>query len=306
MLTICIPIYNFDVRTTVSRLAKQAYELPVPVEIVCIDDGSSMFYRARNASVKVDAKYIELEENVGRSKVRNMFLEYAHYDYMLFLDCDSLIDDDSFLERYIKVIQETRPGVICGGRKYPAKADRGHRLRHRYGCRCECRTAKQRSKSPYKSFMTNNFVVSKAVLQSIGFDEALSRYGHEDTLFGIHLGQKQVPIVHIDNPVLNGDVEENGLFLSKTKQGVENLVEIYLKHTVDKELDESVRVVSFYNSLKSKGLIPVVRLIYHALGNSLERLMVAGCASVKCFNFYKLGLFIDAMGQSVGRLEKKS
>ncbi|MBQ9473078.1 MAG: glycosyltransferase family 2 protein [Bacteroidales bacterium] len=309
MLSLCIPIYNYDVRATVRRLAAQAARLDVPVEIVCIDDASSEPFRTLNSELGDVAKLICLERNVGRSRIRNLFLEHTAQPYMLFLDCDSLIVDDGFLQRYVEVL--LREGgsvslVVCGGRIYPPAADRRHRLRHRYGVERECRDAAQRRMRPYASFMTNNFVVPREVLRAIPFDESLSRYGHEDTLFGIRLAQRQVPIAHIDNPVLNGDVEENGEFLRKTREGVENLVDIYLSAGLEREFEQQVALVSFYKTLKSKGLLPVVRAVGRLAVPPMEWCLKCGIVSVKVFNFYKLCLFAQRMGRDNGSVQKKT
>lgn len=36
-------------------------------------------------------KYIELKKNIGRAKIRNLFIEYTTNPYLLFLDCDTKI-----------------------------------------------------------------------------------------------------------------------------------------------------------------------------------------------------------------------
>jgi len=43
--------------------------------------------------------YIQLDNNIGRAKIRNLFLKYAKYDYLLFLDCDTFIISDDFVAK---------------------------------------------------------------------------------------------------------------------------------------------------------------------------------------------------------------
>lgn len=141
--------------------------------------------------------YIELEKNIGRAAIRNRFLNYAKYDNLIFLDCDSVIYSNDFLFKYINAIYENPNQLICGGRKYselPPKRDK--KLRWIYGIKRESKTSEARSKKPHKSFMTNNFIISKKILGTIQFDERLVEYGHEDTLFGFEL-KKETLILYI-------------------------------------------------------------------------------------------------------------
>ncbi|MBE9467544.1 MAG: glycosyltransferase [Bacteroidetes bacterium] len=50
--------------------------------------------------------------------MRNLFLKYAKYDYLLFLDCDAIITSKKFISNYITYIQKNKPKIICGGRIY--------------------------------------------------------------------------------------------------------------------------------------------------------------------------------------------
>lgn len=119
MLSVCIPIYNFDVTGLVKALSQQAERLYYPVEIICIDDSSDKFFQlANNVVCSKLGKYIQLPQNVGRAKIRNLFLDYAQYNHLLFLDCDSVIFSSSFLRKYIDAIFESYPEVIVGGRVY--------------------------------------------------------------------------------------------------------------------------------------------------------------------------------------------
>ena len=56
--------------------------------------------------------------------------------------------------------------------------------------------------------------------KKISFNERLSGYGHEDTLFGYELNKNNIQIHHIDNPVLNGHLDTNEAFLLKTEEGL--------------------------------------------------------------------------------------
>ena len=98
MLAICIPIYNQDVTLLIAELEKQIKGVNHPIEIVLIDDASQANYKSLNEPLSNRHTYIELKENIGRSRIRNLFLKYTSATYLLFLDCDALIHQPDFLK----------------------------------------------------------------------------------------------------------------------------------------------------------------------------------------------------------------
>jgi hypothetical protein len=98
-----------------------------------------------------------LDENIGRARVRNLFLKYARYENMLFLDCDSLIINSDFLKSYFECISK-QIAVVCGGRVYPEKNEnKKYALHWKYGTFGESKMITTRKQHFNKSFMTNNF-----------------------------------------------------------------------------------------------------------------------------------------------------
>lgn len=294
MISVCIPVYNYDACPLARSVKAQAEGLDEVVELVCIDDHSDDVWRERNRPLGEMGTYVELEENVGRARIRNMFLDHTKGEYLLFLDVDSELPE-GFLARYAEVLRD-RPAVVVGGRVYDRRGDnQEHRLRYLYGTQVECKTVDWRRSHPYQSFMSNNFVVRRDVLQQCPFDERISRYGHEDTLFGYRLEQNGIVVTHIDNPVVNGEVEDNADFLNKTVEAVENLAEIDSTLADDAVFGHRVRLVGTYRRLRQWGLTAPVSWLHTLLRRPLESHFVSGNAvSVAQLNFYKLGLFIKA------------
>jgi len=86
MISVCIPVFNADVRKLADSLIAQAGR--IPSEIILIDDGSDAAFREMNRELKdKGVRYFELGENIGRSRIRNRFTGHAIYKYLLFLDC---------------------------------------------------------------------------------------------------------------------------------------------------------------------------------------------------------------------------
>lgn len=255
MLSICIPVYNYDIGPLVASLHLQALSLEVAVEIVVMDDASSEHWREVNRHV-ADlplVRYIELTENAGRSRIRNKLCIEATYKWLIFMDCDSLPPDQHFLQRYVNAtISEA---VVCGGRSYLPQPppDQTH-LHWWYGKNREVHPADSRNQLPYRSFMTNNFMIPKTIMRKIPFNELINGYGHEDTLFGYELKNNSIPVVHIDNPLLHTGLQTQDEFLDKTKQGISNLWKIHSFMGKPVEFASMVRVLNTYNHLQRLGL----------------------------------------------------
>jgi cellulose synthase/poly-beta-1,6-N-acetylglucosamine synthase-like glycosyltransferase len=294
MLSICVPIYNFDVNSLVESLQKQMSNLTVPCELILIDDRSENHFREINRSICQISSYIELDENIGRSRIRNLFLNYASNEYLLFLDGDSLINNDLFLENYIYYLKNKKFDVLVGGREYPKNCpSTGQKLSWKYGIIKESKSFFERSKHPNRAFMTNNFCIKRKLLEQIKFNEKLVGYGHEDTLFGIELEDKGYSIDHIHNPILNGDIETNENFLLKTEKAIENLV--YIQKNIDSstKLEHNVHLIRAYKELERKNLLFLVKFFYLLFKRSIRWSLKKGFVNLHLFDIYKLGFYIS-------------
>ena len=292
-ISICIPIYNFDVTTLIESLSSQIKQSGIIAEIILIDDDSSQEFKKINEEVCSRENYIQLEKNIGRARIRNLFLSYANYNALLFLDCDSLVVSNDFLIKYITNLQQYDFEVICGGRVYEENIpSRSNRLRWKYGVKKESQTAEMRSKHPNSSFMTNNFLIKKEVFEKIKFDERITQYGHEDTLFGYELNREKITIKHIENPILNGDIETNWEYLKKTEKGLENLVNILPFTNYDQKFIESVTILNFYKKIDTLKMTIIVHFLFMCFGKTIRNLLNKGFADLFLFDFYKIGMLM--------------
>ena len=93
MLSICVPVYNFDVRQLAGQLSEQAKKAGIPVEILIFDDNSEADIKKINREISStpSVKYLELPENIGRAAIRNRLAETAKYPYLLYLDRKSVV-----------------------------------------------------------------------------------------------------------------------------------------------------------------------------------------------------------------------
>ena len=296
MLSVCIPVYNRDVRPLVATLQHQAGNANEEVEIIVIDDHSEERYHIDNLILAQDVTYIRLDENIGRSRIRNLFRQYARGRYLLFLDCDVTITNDTFLQNYIDAYNACGKSdiVINGGKVYLPTDNPRCRLKMHYAQRCECLPVSLRAQHPYRSFITTNFLISRSAFDLVQFDETLHGYGHEDTLFGYRLRQQGVTIRHVGNPVTVADVDDDETFMVKTEESIGTLAVIYfdiLKR--DKSFAADVRLLASYELLSRFCLVRPMRLLFRPMRRRLRHILTHGVANIWMFNFYKLGLLLS-------------
>jgi len=292
MLSILIPIYQYDVQALVRDLVRQADRLSEAWEIICLDDASDPFWRDRNRSVSElpGVKYREAEKNLGRSRVRNRLVQLANYPFLLFMDCDSGVVRPDFLDAYVEELAAGQ--VLCGGRVYrdnrPEDAD--YALHWLYGREREEQPAEKRALQPHHAFMTNNFVAPKEVLVRFPFEEALTQYGHEDTLFGQQLADADIPVKHLDNPLEHLGLERSDVFLAKAEQAIDNLAFLRKRgSTID------TRLTSTFDDLQRRGFAGLIRWGLCLLQPWFRRNLLSEHPDLRIFDLYRLEHFLQAM-----------
>ena len=89
-LSILIPVYQENCIKLVSDLVNQTKRLSIDSEILVFDDCSPIKCEDnRTLSDMERVTYRELEQNIGRSKIRNLLADTASGDVLIFLDGDS-------------------------------------------------------------------------------------------------------------------------------------------------------------------------------------------------------------------------
>jgi glycosyltransferase involved in cell wall biosynthesis len=297
MISILIPVYNFDIRALVVELDQQAQKLAVKFEIIVADDRSCEAYRATNSEIKTisSVNYIELEQNIGRSKIRNKLADIARFENLLFLDCDSFIDNPDYLKQYLDYCNRNDI-VVYGGRTYknvPPSHD--YFFHWYYGRNREEITSVVRAENPNCCFMTNNFLICKDLFNQIRFNEFIRRYGHEDTLFGYELKRKKVEVVHIDNPLVHEGLEKNDEFIRKTQAGLNNLKIIVNQNGYLKDLVNDITVLKYYNICKQLHARSFISLIFKGVKPFIIKNLCGKRPRLFLFDFFKLGYLTSVM-----------
>jgi len=293
MLSILIPIYNIDCTKLVNELHKQCIKSDIKFEILCFDDCSKPEYREKNQvlSFLFGVSYVELSENQGRAKIRNLLAGNASNKFLLFMDADSKIPNKSFIKNYIPLLKAGE--VVYGGRSYQKNKPGAKKMLHwLFGSNREALPAKKRNKSPYLNFLSNNFVIPAEIFAKQAFDPLHEGYGYEDTLFATSLQKAGIPIRHTDNPLIHAGLENNDIFLKKTLNALDNLVEMYQAGSI-----LETRLIRAYHWLKKLGLSGSLMKYLEKRNEAYEQNLLSSAPRLMYFDLWKLYHFIKKLNK---------
>ena len=254
MLSILIPIYNQSIVKLVEELKLQCIKAKIAFEIICLDDYSDHKTKNSNRSVNelMGVNYVELSENIGRSKIRNRLASLARYDSLLFIDSDSKIGHKRYIKNYLQHIAKHPDTIIYGGTAYsphPPKSKDKY-LHWLYGTHRESPKAKIRNKRSRELFHSNNFVCPRKIIQMHGLDSTIDGYGYEDLEWALRLQKAGINIEHIDNPLIHSGLKSRSQFLNDTKQAITNLAILYRDGKIS-----NTRLIRTYKILEKFGLL---------------------------------------------------
>ena len=286
-LSILIPNYNNVCVGLVTVLQQQAEALGIDYEILVADDASPQIksiHQNQAINALPHCRYIVKSANTGSAATRNYLGTQSQYHWLLFLDCDITIPDNHFLERYVA---EDHEGVVNGGICIIDDDCLCHNLRYLYEKDAEpAHTAENRQAKRYHEFRSTNFLIERQVFEACPFDERFTRSGYEDVLFGKMLKQQQIPVTHIDNPVMMTDFESNPDYVTKIERSMRTL------HTFRQELRGYSRILTFDDGIHISVVRWLIRLWHHVFG-ALERQNLCGKRPIlKLFSLYRLGYYL--------------
>jgi glycosyltransferase involved in cell wall biosynthesis len=289
---VCIPVYNFDVRELVFDLKKEINEKGIDAEIILIDDASEDQFKTINRELLNEVKdFIFLEKNIGRSKIRNLFLKYAEGDYLLFLDCDAKIDSGNFLRNYLDELDKNDGvEVVYGNFKIsPLYSDT---LRNRYSVEREIFT--QSRTDNFSVFKTVNFIVKTETFSKFPFNEELIHYGYEDYVFAKKMELAKVKFSAINNPVIHIDETANDVFLDKTRTAIDSLYQLSL-NPENLVYIKDIKVFSTAQKLKKKNVASLFLFFYNILERKIIKNLLSGKPNLRNLDFFKLGMLLRRM-----------
>ncbi len=303
-LSVLIPIYNQRVVELATVLSGQLAVLGEPAEILLYDDGSSNDWKQENSLVAAlpGCRYLEMPQNLGRARIRNRLATDARGEYLLFLDGDAAVEDPLFLKRYL---QEAAPDqVVCGVKEHSAALPPpDHRLHWLYGRLRESVPARIRQRHPWHAFNTFSFLIPRMLFLSVRLDESLREYGHEDTVFGLELQRRGIPVRHTDISARHEGVDSSSVFLQKNRAAVANLLRLADRYPV---LWRDVKLLRALKWVQRLGLAGPLRWWFARNRGRLEANLLSPNPKLWMLDGYKLGEIVSSRetmkGDGAGKL----
>lgn len=287
MLSILIPIHNYNVLPLVEELHQQCTKCLIDFEILCQDDASNSPLNVHNEKVNLlpHCHFKSLEKNVAHRENRNQLAKQAKYPYLLFIDGDSIIVSGNYISNYIQDLKDF--DIVYGGRIHSENCPSDNqKLRWKYGKHIEDKLAEDRKKSIYQSLLFNNTIIRKDLFEKVKFDENLKKYGHDDTQLAYQMSLLQVKVNHIDNQILHGDIDKNKKYLKKTEESLENLIVFEKEQLIDINF---ISILKFHVFLKKFKLDLPISFFFRLLKPLLTHNLLGKNPSLLLFNIYRLG-----------------
>lgn len=288
MLSILIPVYNSDVRKLVKELHDQCTKAKIIFEILCFDDDSQPKYKEKNRELgsTMQVSYIELSENQGRSKIRNLLAKNSRYDFLLFLDSDSKVKGKKYIKNYI--VHFGKDIAISGGRIYnPKKPSTKSKILHwTYGSKRECPKINKRNRNAYLYFHSNNFVIPRILFNQVKFDTSIQEYGYEDLVFGQSLKDNGYKILHIENPIVHSQLKTTDDFMNNIDLAIQNLAKLYY----DDKLEET-RLIKMHRFLVHREWLEKFEKYYRKFEQKIENNLDSDSPNLYFLDMYKLYKF---------------
>jgi glycosyltransferase involved in cell wall biosynthesis len=289
MISVLIPTYNYNIVPLATALQQQCADAGVVYEIICLDDASAdTVLHTKNTEINQlpNSSYSILPKNIGRSAIRNLLAEKAQYNWLLFLDADTLPVDGNLIKNYLLHLNDQIKIVYGGIRYQEAKPEDNQILRWVYGNEREALPVEKRQTNPHLSLLTLNFCIHKDVFKTVRFNESIPNLRHEDTLFSYDLSKANIKVEHIHNPVYHLGLESSEVFLRKSDEAVEGLNNLLDNNLLSAEY---IRIAKMYFTLKSKGLLPLVRVWHKMSAPFFRKNLLGSNPNLLIFDLYRLG-----------------
>lgn len=289
MLSVLIPIYNYNAFPLVEELHKQCLQSGIPFEILCQDDASFSKLNEDNEKINTlqNSSFQLNNINSGRGGNINSLAGKSQFEWLLIMDCDTIPTQNNFIEKYITQIK-LKEKIVFGGIEYQKnKPSNESILRWIYGKKRESLSVEKRNSNHNENALTSNILIQKELFLSNPFHETITQYGYEDLVFLSEL-KKDVLVKHIDNSSYHLGLETSKEFLEKTKIALKNLKSISKIKSIHSSESKILRT---YSILKSLCLISVVSFLFNKTQGNIETNLLSKKPSLLLFDCFKLGYF---------------
>lgn len=286
-LSILIPAYNSDCRKMVDKLRTMCEGIAAPFsyEILVADDASTD-RTTTEANRQIEqwegCRLLVNAVNKGSAATRNLLATHSQYEWLLFLDSDMEIPSQHFILNYLSYEDYD---VVNGGIAIGGDEQQWHNnLRYQYEKKSENKhTAARRNESGFRQFRSTNFMIRRSCFMACPFDERFKKSGYEDVHFGRKLERNGATIMHIDNPLVLADFEDNAGYIVKCERNMRTLFQFRSE------------MEGFSDIMQLAERLPHTPIkIWHRLFGGLERRLLTGqCTSLTLFNIYRIGYIVS-------------
>ncbi|MGR7812159.1 glycosyltransferase family 2 protein [Lacinutrix undariae] len=286
MITVLIPVYNYNITALVESLHEQLTALDIVFEIRCLDDASEMTFSTKNKTIErlTHTYYTISKINNGREQTRQLLAESATYSWLLFLDADTLPLRTNFAAAYISFLN-TDYDAVFGGITYQKQAPESSKmLRWTYGKACEQKLAEKRNKTPYLSITSPNFIIKKTVFLNYNSFIKGKDYGF-DAYFATLLKTDAVKVFHINNEVIHLGIESSKQYLNKTEEAIETYFKLYSNNKIS---IKDNNLISLFTSLKTLKIHVLLSAFYKISKPKLQQQLLGKSPSLFLFQLYRL------------------
>ena len=286
MLSVLIPIYNYNVVDLVTAIHKQLIACNIPFEIICLDDASNPEYITEN--IKIEAlpftTFTKSSENNGRTKTRQLLSDASKYDWLLFLDADTLPTTDRFIINYVAHFNSEVKALFGGISYQEERPDPNYLLRWKYGLKHETNTVENRNTFPFKNIVSANMCMNKNVFNTINSSITYNAYGL-DNYFGAKLKELKTSILHINNPVYHLGLESNTIYLKKKEFASDTLLKLIEDNALENNDNE---ILILYLFLKKTHLNHLFSGLYKVLHIPIKKQLTGNNPSVLLLQCYRI------------------
>lgn len=290
MISVLIPVYNYNIISLVTFIKSQLLLTNIDFEIICIDDASTEYFTGNDKLHELhNVTFYKLTKNIGRSKIRNLLVEKSKFEWLLFLDADVFPENDNFINKYLTCIHSNEAKVYCGGIKYETtKPGNDKMLRWVYGRNREEVDNAVKQEKPYQYFFGANFLIHKSVFNTCKFNEGIVKYGYEDVFFVEDLRINNIVLQQVSNEVYHLGIEYNSVFLDKTKEAIDNLCHFSSLNTFRAE---NIKILNIYKKIVKYQLTWLFSSLFILFHNLFEYNLKSKYPSMFIFDLYKLTYF---------------
>ncbi|WCO00827.1 glycosyltransferase family 2 protein [Psychroserpens ponticola] len=286
MISVLIPVYNYNIVALVTHIHTQLQLCNVPFEIICLDDASTTDVTNENDTIsKLECtSHIKSKDNLGRTNARQYLSKQANYDWLLFLDADVMPKSDLFIRNYLNYIESDYEAIYGGFAYHKNVPDSKYMLRWTYGKTHEQISAQERNKKPYKVIISANFMIKKPVFSIINSQIEQKGYGF-DNYFGALLKMKNIKVIHLDNEVYHLGIETSETYLNKKKKAAETLLTLYQSNKIGSHQND---LLHFFIKLKRYRLHVFFSMIYKLLKTPLKNNLLSSHPSMTALQLYRI------------------